>query len=180
MPRPKELDFATAPAKSKPGYQVWNQRRELRAWIFSLGLFPLQTLDLAASFSKTVQLVTYPWGYKPLFGSVRTINYAFRPGLINVRTNNQDDKYKKPQREAVIAKMLDSIEKDSAFRIDRVPKGTELQVMSTVCQIQSTNHYRVLASASWYQGWSRFIRPIRARCAFIDNGQLLKIYMQRR
>ena len=68
------------------------------------------------------------------------INYAFRPGLINVRTNNQDDKYKKPQREAVIAKMLDSIEKDSAFRIDRVPKGTELQVMSTVCQIQSTNH----------------------------------------
>ena len=30
--------------------------------------------------------------------------------------------------------MLDSIEKDTAFRIDYVAKGTELQVMSTVRQ----------------------------------------------
>lgn len=76
-------------------------------------------------------------------------DYKFlRPGLINVKTNNRDDKYKKPQREAVIAKMLDSIEKDSAFRIDRVRKGTELQIMSSVRVNQNMRQLRAFSVSS--------------------------------
>ncbi|CBY08536.1 unnamed protein product [Oikopleura dioica] len=101
MPRPKELDFANAPATSKPGYQPW--------------YIPASNAGFGGDF----------------FKNCSTCDVSLRPGLINVKTNNRDDKYKKPQREAVIAKMLDSIEKDSAFRIDRVRKGTELQIMSS-------------------------------------------------
>ncbi|CAG5077301.1 Oidioi.mRNA.OKI2018_I69.PAR.g8677.t1.cds [Oikopleura dioica] len=101
MPRPKELDFANAPATSKPGYQPW--------------YIPASNAGFGGDF----------------FKNCSTCDVSLRPGLINVRDNKKDDRYKKPQREAVIAKMLDSIEKDTAFRIDYVEKGTELQVMST-------------------------------------------------